>query len=558
MSEKIKLTNYEMEMLAGEHGIPRRWAMEQQMQVARFFDAVDFVEVSQAHIMCDTESLSEAGIEQLEYLASQPERDKRVAIPTVTDPRGLDMSIYQKLNQPETFAEREQRAVRALRAMGILMTDTCINYQTISPPVFGQHLAFGDTGPVIYANSVFGAHTNFEGGPAALAAAFTGRVPRYGCHLPENRMATQIFHIEHCLGTLSDWGALGAIISKKAGSYWSVPAITGIEKSLVSDELNHFGAALASLGSVPLYHMEGVTAEALDIRNVLAPAQIDHTTINVLDIRDFYTSFQRFEKVDIMVFAAPQLSLFEIQHIAGILDGRKIIYSTALLIATSPEIKSACDRFGITAKLEDSGAIILNGVCFYQMYARELREANGWNRLVSNSAKLVNIVAGYGYEVVLATTEQCVEAANHGKALMGANHIYECHPGIGRKVSGIAIAASDDFSTRYDLDRMRGVFSRSSHGLYGESFVGKILVLNTANGGVASAWMLLVMVSRKMAPTALVLNVANPIMAQGAVLVGLTLVDRFNVDITNELATGDFATIDPQAGLVIRDRGNSS
>ena len=180
VSNKIKLTKYELEMLAGKHGIPRRWAMEQQMLVAGFFDAEDFVEVSRAHIMRDTESLGEAGIEQLEYLANQPEGDNKVVIPTVTDPRGLDMSIYQKLNQSEEFAKRERRAAKALCAMGILMTDTCINYQTISPPVFGQHLAFGDTGSVIYANSVFGARSNFEGGPAALAAAFTGRVPKYG------------------------------------------------------------------------------------------------------------------------------------------------------------------------------------------------------------------------------------------------------------------------------------------------------------------------------------------------------------------------------------------
>lgn len=135
---------------------------------------------------------------------------------------------------------------------------------------------------------------------------------------------------------------------------------------------------------------------------------------------------------------------------------------------------------------------------------------------------------------------------------MGASHLYECHPGIGPKVSGIVIAACDDFSARYDLDRIRGVFSRSSHRLCGASYVGKILVLNTAKGGVASAWMLLDMVSRQMAPTALVLNVANPILAQGAAFAGLTLVDRFNVDITNELTTGDFVTIDPQAGFVIK------
>ena len=140
---------------------------------------------------------------------------------------------------------------------------------------------------------------------------------------------------------------------------------------------------------------------------------------------------------------------------------------------------------------------------------------------------------------------------------METHNIYECHLGIGRKVSGMAIAAGDAFSARYDLDRIRGVFSRPSHGLYGKSYVNKILVLNTAKGGVATAWMLLDMVSRKIAPTALVLNSANPIMAQGAAFSGLTLVDRFNVDITSELSTGDFVTVDPQAGLVIIERAES-
>ncbi len=61
--------------------------------------------------------------------------------------------------------------------MGFLLTDTCINYRCILPPVQGEHLAFGDTGSVIFSNSVAGARSNYEGGPAALAAAPTGRVP---------------------------------------------------------------------------------------------------------------------------------------------------------------------------------------------------------------------------------------------------------------------------------------------------------------------------------------------------------------------------------------------
>ena len=402
-------------MLEGEHGYPRKWAMQQQMQVAHFFGATDFVKVSQSHIMCDTESLGLAGIEHLETIASHSKEHRQVAVPAVTDPRGMDLSVYKKFGQSEEFAERERRTTNALQSMGVLMTDTCINYQTISPPVFGEHVAFGDTGSTIYANSVFGARSNFEGGPAGLAAALTGRVPRYGYHLDIHREATHHFQVDFRPRTLSDWGALGAVIGRKTGSYWTTPWISGIDGSPTSDELKHFGAALASYGSVPLFHLEGVTPEALG--QSIARDNAKHSTVQVSrsDIKELYARTDQSIDVDVVVFAAPQLSIFEIQDIVTILDGREVHKNTELLIATSPEIKSACDRFGFTSKLEGSGANLLSGVCFYQMYARELSQANNWKTLASNSAKLINIIAGYGYEPFLATTEQCIEASISGK-----------------------------------------------------------------------------------------------------------------------------------------------
>ena len=402
-------------MLEGEHGYPRKWAMQQQMQVAHFFGATDFVKVSQSHIMCDTESLGLAGIEHLECIASHSEGHRRVAVPAVTDPRGMDLSVYKKFSQSEEFAERERRTTNALQAMGVLMTDTCINYQTISPPVFGEHVAFGDTGSTIYANSVFGARSNFEGGPAGLAAALTGRVPRYGYHLDIHREATHHFQVDFRPRTLSDWGALGAVIGRKTGSYWTTPWISGIDGSPTSDELKHFGAALASYGSVPLFHLEGVTPEALDQASARDNAKQLTVPISRTDIKELYARKEQTIDIDVVVFAAPQLSIFEIQDIVTILDGREVNKNTELLIATSPEIKSACDRFGFTSKLEGSGAMLLSGVCFYQMYARELSQANNWKTLASNSAKLINIIAGYGYEPFLATTEQCIEASISGK-----------------------------------------------------------------------------------------------------------------------------------------------
>lgn len=132
----------------------------------------------------------------------------------------------------------------------------------------------------------------------------------------------------------------------------------------------------------------------------------------------------------------------------------------------------------------------------------------------------------------------------------------KCHVGIGPQVQGEALVANDNFSARYDLDRINGIFSRPQHALAGQSYVDRILVLNTAKGGVATAWMLYEMVSRSMAPKALLLNTANTILAQGAALAEMPLCDRFeDGDVVGLIKTGDRLLVDPQQGMVtILDR----
>jgi predicted aconitase len=410
----MRLTDEERAMLAGAMGEPRRWAIAHQIAVGEFFDAGDFVPVSQAHIMADTESLGEAGVRFLEGLAAAPERERRVRVPTITDPRGIDFAVYRRLGQSEWMAALESRAIDALRAFGVLMTDTCINYQTILAPLRGEHVAYGDTGVVIYANSVLGARSNFEGGPSALAAALTGRTPRYHCHLDENRRGTRRFRLCETPRDLAEWGALGGIVGEVCGSYWQVPVIEGVAEIPGSDALKHFGTALASFGSVPLFHMPGITAEEVVFADA-APAEV---TIGRAEIDAF---LQRYagtgDKLDVVVFGAPQLSLFEIAAVAEALDGRQVHPDTTVLVTTSPEIKHAADRMGLTRRIEAAGAVVAEGICFYQSYAREMAEANGWTRLLTNSAKLVNIIGGYGYRPTLASLEHCVDSAIAGRVV---------------------------------------------------------------------------------------------------------------------------------------------
>jgi len=130
--------------------------------------------------------------------------------------------------------------------------------------------------------------------------------------------------------------------------------------------------------------------------------------------------------------------------------------------------------------------------------------------------------------------------------------VLKCHVGIGNEVSGEALVADDDFSARYDLDRIKGTFSRPGHALAGQSYKDKILVFNTAKGGVASAWMLHDMVSRGIAPKAILFNRANPILAQGAALANMPMCDRFeDGDVTKLIHTGDTVTVHSDEGRVV-------
>ena len=414
----MKLNDYEQALLAGAEGRPRQQAMQQLIAVGEFFDAPDLVEISQVHLMADTEALGEAGVDYLESLAREPLAQRRVRVPTITDPRGADFKAWQRLKQDESFVTLEKRAIDAFRALGVMMTDTCINYQTIIPPVKGEHLAFGDTGSSIYANSVLGARTNFEGGPSALAAALTGRVPRYGFHLDSHRRGQTRFMVTEQPRDLSDWGALGGIIGRRMRSYFEVPVIDGITGKPTSDELKHFGAALASFGSTALFHMSGVTPEAPDTATVFDGAPPQPVVLGAADYRTFFDSFDYpDDRLDVVVFSAPQLSLVELESLGRLLDGRRVHADVTLIAATSPEIKHASDRMGITAQIENAGGLLLEGVCFYQMHAREIGEANGWRRLMSNSAKLSNILGGYGYETVLGSMASCVDSAIAGRIL---------------------------------------------------------------------------------------------------------------------------------------------
>ncbi len=101
-------------------------------------------------------------------------------------------------------------------------------------------------------------------------------------------------------------------------------------------------------------------------------------------------------------------------ELAELCNGRQRSSKTDLIVCTSAQVFADAVSMGYVDKIETFGGRVLVGTCFYQQYAREIGEANGWKRLLSNSAKIVNILGGYGYQPSLASMETCIASAEKG------------------------------------------------------------------------------------------------------------------------------------------------
>jgi predicted aconitase len=199
--------------------------------------------------------------------------------------------------------------------------------------------------------------------------------------------------------------------------YWQVPVIAGLEVQPTVDQLKQLGASLASYGSLAMFHLVGVTPEARTIEEAFGGRKPERTlALEPGGLRAVYETFQPERgRPDVVAFTAPQLSIVELRDLAALLDGRSVHKDVRLLITTNYQNRAAAERLGYAASIEGAGGLLLSGACFYLMTARELAEKHGWRTILTDSAKLANIIPGYGYNPVFRPTEVCVDAAIQGR-----------------------------------------------------------------------------------------------------------------------------------------------
>lgn len=390
------LTKKEQQMCDGEFGETIRKSMDILVALGDIYGASKLVDITSAQVSgVSYKTIGEAGLEYLQDLAGDG-----LGVASVNaslNPPGTDLDNWEKLGFPRDFAIKQNQIVDAYGELGIAKTCTCTPYLVGNVPSFRDHISWSESSAVAYGNSVIGARTNREGGPAALAAAIVGKTPLYGFHLEENRKANLVVNVTTELKG-ADFGALGYIIGKVVGG--GVPLFK-LQNVPNNNDLKTLGAALASSGSVALYHVKDVTPEA----DVAGEEEVEDIMFisdkEILETREKLTTTDR--EPDLICLGCPHASLEEIKQVANIVQGKTI--KNKLWICTSVSVKATADRMGYTKTIEDAGG---NVVCDTCMVVAPIEEM-GFEVIGVNSAKAANYVPSMcGLDVVYGDLENLV------------------------------------------------------------------------------------------------------------------------------------------------------
>jgi len=371
--------------------VAARKCMQILVALGEIYGASRLVKVSSVQVSgVSYKNLGDAGIEFLEELA----RDGRARVKTTLNPAGMSLTGWREQGISESFAEKQLQVIDAYRRLGLEISCTCTPYLAGNEPGFGEHIAWSESSAVVYANSVLGARTNREGGPSALAAGLTGRTPLYGYHLADNRRPTLRVDVDAALKSPEDFSAMGYFVGRAAKD--GIPYFRGIRSAGI-EELKTLSAALASSGSVSMFHIEGLTPESGAGAGKSETISFTPTLLaeTVAALNDAGTP-------DFVSVVCPHCSLSELATIARLLGGRRT--TREFWVCCSKEVKRKSDEAGYSRAIEGSGAKFATDTCMVVAPIEEL----GYKVVATNSAKACHYLRNNGMRVRFLPLEQCV------------------------------------------------------------------------------------------------------------------------------------------------------
>lgn len=403
----MHLTAEERGLLAGESGPAPAFAMEILSDVAEAHGADRFVEISQAHI---DGCLYHAPV-LLDFANRLLDIDASVRVSTTLNVSSLDL-LHPELYRGDR-AEESKALMDAHVAMGCEPTWTCAPYQLPSTPSFGQHIAWGESNAIVFANSVIGARTGRYGDFIDLLCALAGRAPLTGFHTDEGRLATVLIDIDvpdEVLDSDIAYPLIGFLIGKLVGQ--AVPVINGLDQRADQDRLKALGAAAASAGTVGMFHVVGVTPEAPDVETSCGGRQPAER--HVFDLGDLSQAKERLSKgsgiVGAVSVGTPHFSLDELRLLAEVSGGRRA--TIPFYVNTSRDVLAQAADSQVLAAVEAFGATLVTDTCTYITPIMEDVAGD----VMTNSGKWAYYAPGnLGVGVIFGSLHDCVESAVAGE-----------------------------------------------------------------------------------------------------------------------------------------------
>lgn len=407
----MKLSGRERDILGGALGAGAAKAMEILAALGRIHGARDMVEAGSVQVSgVSYNNIGEHGLAFLEEWAAM---GSRAVVTATMNPGGADRRLWKRLGFSQGFVRKQERVIAALQKLGIRPTLTCTPYHVGITPRFGEHVAWAESSAVCFANSVLGARTNREGGPSAIAAALTGLTPRHGLHTDEGRLPTRLIDVKCPAPRPADAGVLGFLVGRLVSSDrgGGVPYLRGATPPAGPERLTWLkalGAGMAASGSVGLYHLEGVTPEAIEDGLRLARAAKEKSVIK--DLRAGRQALNKAkEKIDVVAVGCPHASPDDLTRILGLLGGRKAKLPFWIFVAEDVRRLAEADK--VRAALEKCGALLVADTCMVVAPLKEL----GIRTLATDSAKAAfYLPSHHGIGVCFGSLEENVEAALRG------------------------------------------------------------------------------------------------------------------------------------------------
>lgn len=433
----MNLTDTEKRMLSGDCGPVIAKALDYLVQFGDAFGAERFVDVIYAHYPAEM-SIYRGNVEDaVEYAAT----GARVCIPTTSSTLGCDLDQWECLGCPKKLADLQAQVVDAHRRMGVLGTYTCTPQWLGFVPPKGSYIITVESSAIIYFNSVLGARTN-RGGVFTRYSAVTGKYPLTGYLLDENRRGTHLFKLQLGPDDLrheSDYSALGFHVGALVGS--EVPVLDRLPPSTPT-QLLALGAALATSGSVTLFHAPGCTAEADTVEQAFAGTTPKEThVVTRTDLRAAYdklTTIPTGSPIDFVTLGCPHYTLEQLRYVADWLTAHepaagggvapapvapRVVHSDVRLwVCTNRMTKQAARWEGIVDRIETAGGRVVCDSCPVESHMRiSTCKEHGLKTpqieaMVADSCKMARYVGDLiGCRTALRSREECLQAAINGR-----------------------------------------------------------------------------------------------------------------------------------------------